>query len=373
VKFTIDQKALSTALSHVIRAVSDRPTHPILGCVKLEVVDDYLTLTGFDLSTAIVRTVEVVTEQKGTICLSGRLLSDIVGRLPSGNLSFNLVAENTIKIESLSGEFTIQGMDATEYPELPHCKNESFPIDADILLNELRSVLYSASTDPTQQIITGVNIRTEGDEIRLAATDGHRLTVATNQVTGTIPVIDVTIPATALGALVALLDGAIAPSIDVTLDEEQARFSIEGRSLITRILNGNFPKYYQLFPTSFKGSAVVNRKDLQDALGRVSVIDIKHDLTIIKLESGKSTIHRKAESGSANETISVELTGDAIEIGFNGKYLLEAVKNLAATDIKITFNTPATPIIISPLSGDSADHAGADNKVAPPKNLNHLR
>jgi DNA polymerase III subunit beta len=384
-KFTCAQSDLNTNLSLVSRAVPSRPTHPILGNILLTVDADTQTvsLTGFDLSLGIRATIGAEIIEAGNLTLPAKLLSDIVSRLPQGEITIATIAndddeEILTTIKSASGSFQIRAMAATEYPELPTIEEgQTLTIPISVFSDGLKGALFAASADETKQILTGVHIRTSGsaaaptENLEFAATDGHRLAVVhTSALLSVNTALEeqegnksenltgfaLTIPARALRELEKILG---AKQEDETLslhfDDSQIIFDLGDRRLTSRKLEGSYPAYEQLIPDRFSRTLTVDRKRLIGGLELVSVIaDQKNNLVKFTLDGEKGQLSLAVDTkdvGNARESMPAEITGTDTEIAFNVKYLMDGLKALAAQEIKMHLNEGTQPAIFTPLGG----------------------
>jgi DNA polymerase-3 subunit beta len=379
VKIICSQVDLKNNLSLVSRAVPTRPTHPILANVLLvaDETKNKVTVTGFDLSLGIRSSFPSVVETGGIITLPAKLFNDIVSRLPEGEIIISYendeVEDNPlVAIESLSGKFQLRGVSGDEYPELPTVSTEEalmLPVKA--LSEGLKGSLFSASSDETKQVLTGVHLIRELNALEFAATDGHRLAVVktieaeneedgsttlTNQGEDESPNFAVTIPARALRELEKMLTMAQEEdSLALFVDEGQVVFELGEQNLTSRKLDGAYPNYNQLIPQQFARTMVIDRKRIIESLERVSVLaDQKNNLVKFTVDSNNQQVTLAVEAkelGNAKESLSAQITGDNLEIGFNIRYLLEGLKAISSNEIKFSFNQSTQPVIINPLGG----------------------
>jgi DNA polymerase III subunit beta len=178
-KFVCNQHDLNVNLALVSRAVSTRPTHPVLANIKLSATTepDCIQLTGFDLSLGIQTNFSAQVEEEGTLTLPAKLLNDIVAKLPSGEITLDDEAgENLVTITSASGRYQVRGMSAEEFPELPSIEQgETNQLSATAFIDGLKGSLIACSQDESKQVLTGVYLKVEPERLEFAATDGHRL------------------------------------------------------------------------------------------------------------------------------------------------------------------------------------------------------
>ncbi|MEB3192818.1 MAG: DNA polymerase III subunit beta [Snowella sp.] len=383
-KLICNQSDLNSNLSFVSRAVSSRPTHPILGNVLL-VADEKLgrlRLTAFDLSLGIQTSFPADVQEGGSITLPAKLFGDIVSRLPDGNLTLSVTdnaseedeessdSESFIAtLTSQSGRFQIRGLSAEEFPSLPTVADGAplmLPVAA---LNEgLRGALFAASTDETKQVLTGVHFKGTADTLEFAATDGHRLALVETPTQveaeegeeaiqgSNLEDFSVTIPAKALRELERMLaTRQDSDLVSLFVDETQAIFEFGDQRLTSRKLEGAYPAYQQLIPRQFSRTVSMERKRLLSGLERVSVLsDQKNNLVKFSLNTEDSQILLSVEAqdlGNARESLPAEITGASGDIAFNVKYLMDGLKALPSGDIQMQLNEGNQPVIFTPLGG----------------------
>jgi DNA polymerase III subunit beta len=366
-KFLCQQADLSASLSLVSRAVSGKPSLPILTNIKLVATHGQVQLTGFDLSLGIQTSFGAEVSEAGKIALPAKLLNDIVSRLPSGEITIEQNESKNgdgivVTVKSTTGTYQVRGMDATEYPELPEPADgeiQHLPITA--LIDGLRGALIACSQDETKPILTGVNFKLEAEKLEFAATDGHRLGVVETFLEAEQEnTLNLTVPARALRELEKMLGGKQSiEQVSFSLGEGQAVFAWETvhgqQQLITRTIEGNYPDYRALIPSSFGKQVTVDRKQLVSALERIAVLADQHNNLV------KFTISNKSQSldlsveaqdiGSGRESLTAQVSGDDIEIAFNVRYLLDGLKNINAQDVAINLNGVLEQVVFSPVGG----------------------
>ncbi|MEB3232408.1 MAG: DNA polymerase III subunit beta [Leptolyngbyaceae bacterium] len=372
-KLTCSQADLNTHLSVVNRAVPSRPSHPILANVRLAADEQTLSLTGFDLSLGIQTSFNAQVETPGRLTLPAKLLSDIVSRLPDGDITLTADENQMVTLTCSSGEYQVKGLPADEYPELPTMEESDVVyLPAAALGDGLKGTLFATSSDETKQLLTGVHVRTEQDGLEFAATDGHRLAVVQSVsepadaadgdgdnvlATGDF---DVTVPGKALRELERMLQ--MQPSSDsssgaiaVRFDQGQLIVDWANQRLTSRLLEGQYPNYNQLIPKQFSRQVTIERKLLISALDRIAVLaDQKNGIVKLSLDPAKSTVLLSVDApdvGSGKESVAAQISGDALDIAFNVKYLQDGLKALSSSEVQMQCDTATSPAVISPLGG----------------------
>ncbi|MBW4537020.1 MAG: DNA polymerase III subunit beta [Pleurocapsa minor HA4230-MV1] len=369
---------LKDHLSLVSRAVPSRPEPPVLGNVLIQASEtsQKVSLIAFDGSLGIKTSFNAQVDTGGSITLPARLLNDIVTRLPEIEITLEVPeaeseeANFVTTISSTSGQFQLTGIDAAEFPELPTIEPEAQTIELPIaLLNQgLGGCLFAASTELSKQILTGVHLKIQGigqgggDTLEFAATDSHRLAVvATNlndsesESTVELPQLSVTIPAKALRELERIVNNAAeGDKVKVSFDEQVMVFEYRDRLLTSTKISGDYPAYGQLIPQKFSREIILDRKRLISSLELVAVLAQKNNLVKFSLHNDSSELVVSADAqdiGNAEQSLPAEIMGDDIEIAFNIKYLMDGLKALSTTEIKMQLNEGYQPVIFSPLGG----------------------
>jgi DNA polymerase III subunit beta len=367
-KLICTQSDLNTHLSLVSRAVPSRPSHPVLANVLLNADEDIqqVSLTGFDLSLGVQTSFKVSVEEGGVLTLPAKLLSDIVSRLPDGEITLDGGTDETlVTITCAAGRYQVRGMGAEEYPELPTLTDGDvayLPVEA--LLEGLRGSLFSTSSDETKQVLTGVHIAVDAEGMEFAATDGHRLAVVeTTSVDGEkngkvkdSAKFDVTVPGKALRELERMIQiNASAEPIAVKFDQGQLIVEWANQRLTSRLLEGQYPNYRQLIPKQFSRQMTCDRRLLTSALERIAVLaDQKNSIVKMGLSTAEQETILSVDAqdvGSGREAVPAQISGEDLDIAFNVKYLLEGLKALTTTEVQMQFNTATSPAILTPLGG----------------------
>ncbi|MEP0916940.1 DNA polymerase III subunit beta [Leptolyngbya sp. DQ-M1] len=360
-KLVCAQTHLNSHLSLVSRAVSSRPTHPILANVLLraDAATQRVILSAFDLSLGIQTSFPANVETSGVLTLPAKLLGDIISRLPEGDITIesDIESNHVTTITSASGRYQVRGMGAEEFPELPRIEEgEQTQLVADRLVDGLRGSLFAASADETKQVLTGVHVSMQPDGLEFAATDGHRLAVVTT-VEEDAPEadsqFDVTVPAKALQELMKMLDRQSGNAINVQFDQGQVIFEWTGQRLTSRLLEGQYPNYRQLVPRQFTHQMTVDRRSFLSALERISVLaDQKNNIVKVQLDPTNQQLTLAVDAqdvGSGREAVPAQISGDGMEIAFNVRYLLDGLKAINTSEIQMQLNTSTSPVVLSPL------------------------
>ena len=369
-KLVCSQAELNASLQLVSRAVATRPTHPVLANVLLtaDAGTGRLSLTGFDLSLGIQTSLPAAVETSGAITLPAKMFGEIVARLATDSpISLSCPeGEEQLELTNLSGSYRMRGMPADDYPDLPLAQSGT-PIrfHAEALVKGLRATLFASSPDENKQLLTGVHLRLDGEGLECAATDGHRLAVqrlshAVEAAAGPDgEYFAVTVPARSLRELERILSGRSSQEpLSLFCERGQVVVISADQVLTSRSLDGTYPNYRQLIPPSFQRRLVLERRAFIAALERVAVLADQHN-NVVKISAdpaaGTATIRADAQDvGSGSESLAATIEGEAIEIAFNVRYLLDGLKAMASDQVVLQCNASTTPAVLAPVGVDEA-------------------
>ena len=371
-KLSCSQSDLNTALQLVSRAVSSRPTHPVLANVLLaaDEVTGKLRLTGFDLSLGIQTSISASVENSGAITLPAKLFGEIVSKL-SNDSPLVLSSDETsqqVELTSKSGTYQVRGMLSDDFPDLPLVESgTSLKLNPLLLSSAIKSTLFASSTDEAKQLLTGVNLTFDGYGIESAATDGHRLAVLNlNNILSESKDMNenldankfsITLPSKSLREVEKFLSTCdISQPINFFIDKGQVVFISVDEIITIRALDGSYPNYSQLLPDTFSNVLEFDRKEFIASLERVAVLADQHN-NVIKITTDSSAklikISTDAQDiGTGFESLPVSFKGESFQIAFNVRYLLDGLKVIDSSLIKLSCNAPTTPAVFSPINSD---------------------
>lgn len=358
-KLLVDAIELGNALKACMLVVPLRPSHLILANFLLKADGDFLTVIGFNLASGISISVDAEVKEKGEVTVSAQMFTNLVEKLPSGIVELTGEKNDDGEIEqllitSLSGTYNLSTVSSAEFPAIPTPSDDAQKIKINqVLLTGLSKVGPFASGDETKQALTGVNIKTKDGLLAFATTDGHRLSVFKTEDEDIKDSFEVTIPAKSIKLFKSVI-GNNDQNVFMTLDKGMVFVEAGSNYLVARSLEGTYPEYQKLVPVKFKGSAVVNRKELLSCLERLDIL-AKETTSVIKADITKEGVLSLSvdvkEIGNGTERISASSDID-MTLAINCKYLLEAVKAFSAEEIKINVNTPTTPVVLNPLNAE---------------------
>ena len=345
-EFRCERDALAEALGTATRAVATRGgSLAVLSGVKVELSGDRLVVTGSDLDLTISASSDVGGQEDGVFVAPARLLNDIVRALEPGAVTVAADGEEA-RISSGRSSFSVRLLPADDFPRLPEPAGEQVTLAAGALGEALRQVVRAASSDDARPILTGVLLAAEGDGLRLVATDSYRLAV--RDLSGASVLAEgqaVLVPSRALGELARLLGGV--EEATLRLGERDVTVEVGSSRLTTRLIEGEFPNYRQLIPSSQPNRVVVGREPLLDALRRVKLLARETTPVRITLRAdGIELTATTAEVGQAHEDLDAKDEGGEMVIAFNPDYLAEGVEAVPGDGVAIETVDALKPAVI---------------------------
>ncbi|MBM7693578.1 DNA polymerase-3 subunit beta [Peribacillus deserti] len=366
-RFIIQRDRLIQSVQDVMKAVTSRTTIPILTGIKITATEEGVTFTGSDSDISIESFIpaeeggdEIVEiKETGSIVLQARFFSEIVKKLPLGTVEMQVTNSFQTIIRSGKAEFNLNGLDADEYPHLPQIEEEkTLKLPADLLKTLIRQTVFAVSTSETRPILTGVNWKIENGQIICIATDSHRLAMRSAPIEGEEQSsYSVVIPGKSLNELSKILDDTT-DLIDIVITENQVLFKAKHLLFFSRLLEGNYPDTSRLIPTESKTDVVVHTKDFLQAIDRASLLAREGRNNVVKLstmDGGFLEISSNTpEIGKVIEEVQTEtIDGEELKISFSAKYMMDALKTLEGTEIRVKFTGAMRPFVIHSLNDET--------------------
>ena len=355
-KFTCDRVSLVQAAASAARATSARSPVPALEGLLIEAADaGILTISGYDLKMGIVSQTEAVVDRPGSVVLNARLFGDIIRRLPGDEVTITVGASNNTNITSGVSSFDIVGSPAEDYPSLPTADGQtSIEIDGHVLRDIISQTIFAISDNDTRPVLTGALIETESDCVTIVAHDRFRVALRREKLmSASAEKMSFIVPGTAL-AEAERIAANCEDAVEIIVGEKHVIFRLGGTLLISRRLEGEFLNYRNSIPTTHKYELSVSRREIMDAVERVSLIISDKVKSPVRCTFGDGTLELLSASahGTARDECAVNGDGEKLEIGFNNRYLLDALKAAPADELRICLSAAEKPCIIVPNGAD---------------------
>ncbi|MCH7902986.1 MAG: DNA polymerase III subunit beta [Armatimonadetes bacterium] len=355
-KLTVTRKDLAEALAIAGSACSTRTALPVLSSIRLEAAGSALNLLGCDGELWAESVAAANVETPGSICVPYKLLSDIVGSLPDGQVEIALEG-TTVLLQCGKSEFKMMALTADEFPPMPSVEPTSelsFPFSE--FVRAVSGVVFAVSDDSSRPVLTGVLFSYDGEVLTLVATDTHRLAVQRIHREGIGSKIDAIVPAKALKTLRQL---PVDEEETITVRFDDSRLLVEAGSskVVSQLLMGQYPNWERVVPQEYTRSWTVDREEFHDNLRRAMIL-ARDNANRVRLTGEGETIvitARSEDKGEAREEVACVSKNGDIKIAFNGQYVMDALNALNGDGIATEMTEPSRPAVLRPTEGGD-DH-----------------
>jgi len=351
-KFICEKSNLLKALNSVVRGVSSKTTMPILEGILIQTNDNEVKLTTYDLELGIEYVINCdVVEQGNTVVLAS-VFSEIIRRLPDTEITITVDNNDLLIIECEGSLYKLATMKGEEFPELPKIDEEnSIELEQNTLKDMIRKTIFAVSTESHRPIFTGCLFEIKNNKINVVAVDGYRLAWKSKVLEENVNDFKVVIPGKTLNEVNKIISDSF-EKIKISVAKNQALFEMENCKIVTRLLEGEFLEYEKVIPKTWETRIRCNKKEIQECFERVSLISMssiekerKYPVKV-SVEIGKVVISCKNQAGDAKEEIFLNTEGKNMEIGFNPKYFLDALKAIEDEEVFVEFGSSLSPSII---------------------------
>ncbi|MCF8001520.1 MAG: DNA polymerase III subunit beta [Halanaerobiales bacterium] len=354
--FNIEKKDFYQGLNITHRACASSNTMPILKGILIEAKKDKgLHLMGTDLEIGIENWVPANVKKEGKIVLPANQLRNIIRELPNEEIDFDVDLERyRANINCLNSQFTINGYNPEEYPQLP---DVNIPTELEIPSAKLKKIIseveFSTSSDQTQPVLTGALMVLENDQIKMVSTNKYRLAYSKIENKNDIDEkLEIIIPGATIKEISSLLEEE--GTVNMKVNENYASFDFNDIIVVSRLIEGKFPNFEQVIPDEKNTTITVNTDYLQSAVKRASLI-AKLDSNIVSLKSKDNSLIIESEdsdSGSAHEEVPITLEGENHKISIDASYLLDVLKVLEEEKVKLDLIGSLNPLVLKKEASD---------------------
>jgi len=367
----------SRALYRAQGIVEKKSTMPILASVLLEATNadgqGRLRVSAFDLEIGVTGSHPAEVMKAGSVALKHKELYDIIRALPEKTAVLRREANNRVRITSGTAEFNIVGQPAEDYPPFPRAEKVSLvPVDPTQLLEMIEKTQFAISADETRHNLNGVYFETAQGNIRMVATDGHRLALIERPAPGNFNLKKgVIVPRKGLLELKRLLEEDHEGPCELGFTETSGVFQRGDVQMVMRLIDGIFPDYMQVIPKEADRTLTVDRPRLLDTLRRMSILSSDRTTNAVKLELGKDTLKVTSQNpdlGDAKEEIPVTYGGTALQIGFNARYLMDVLTVVDTPQMDVELCDELSPGVLKP-TGQAAGVASRYTAVIMPMRI----
>ncbi|MFC1721834.1 DNA polymerase III subunit beta [Patescibacteria group bacterium] len=353
-KVVCTQENLSRALAIVSQAVGTDTTLPVLANVLLQTEEGRLKLSATDLETGISIFIGGKVESEGIVTIPAKLLAEYIRSLPPDNINLS-AKDNILKLSAGTFSASLNGIDPDEFPLIPKIKNKEIcTVDAKEFAEGVTRTTFAAASDESRPELAGVFLVFDEDNIQMAATDSYRLAES---------VIDkasrkgkkqtAIVPAKTLSELTHILGEDIEGKLVISLSDNQMMFQYGDASLVTRLVEGQFPDYKQIIPDSFQTEAIFERQELLQNIkvtglfSREGANDIRCEFNTANKET--SLYAASSQVGKNTSQVKGKLKGETSQAVFNYRYLLDGLAGMKSQEVEFSTNGSSGPGVLKPV------------------------
>lgn len=352
-KFSCEKYLLQSACGIASRAAAGKSPIPALEGLLLQ-ASDRLTVTGYDLKKGIYTQLEAEVKEQGSVVVGARLFGEMIRRLPDGIVTISTDINNNVNVKCGKSEFNFMGISPEDYPEMPVVDGvNNIALPQKILGSMINQTIFAVADNDMRPIYTGTLFDIEGEELTLVSVDGYRLAKRSEKLeSAKMENCSFVVPGSAL-ADIERICGDSEELVKISVGAKHISFSIGEAVVVSRRLEGEFLNYKKSIPDSFKYTVKVDRGEFMSAIDRVALIVSERNTSPVRMSFNDGNIDCLCVTpiGRAEDVCTCEGSGEGLQIGFNDRYLKDALKAAAKEELNVCLNSAASPCIITAADG----------------------
>lgn len=352
-KFSCEKYLLQSACGIASRAAAGKSPIPALEGLLLQ-ASDQLTVTGYDLKKGIYTQLEAEVKEQGSVVVGARLFGEMIRRLPDGIVTISTDINNNVNVKCGKSEFNFMGISPEDYPEMPVVDGvNNIALPQKILGSMINQTIFAVADNDMRPIYTGTLFDIEGEELTLVSVDGYRLAKRSEKLeSAKMENCSFVVPGSAL-ADIERICGDSEELVKISVGAKHISFSIGETVVVSRRLEGEFLNYKKSIPDSFKYTVKVDRGEFMSAIDRVALIVSERNTSPVRMSFNDGNIDCLCVTpiGRAEDVCTCEGSGEGLQIGFNDRYLKDALKAAAKEELNVCLNSASSPCIITAADG----------------------
>lgn len=340
---------LLAGVNTVLKAVSTRTTLPILQCIFLDAHEEEFKMIGNDLELGIESSLRATVEKSGSVAIDARIFSEIVKKLPNSDVHIKVDEHQLMTITCEKSEFNIPGQPATEFIQLPQVtKKRPLLISQSVLKDMIHQTIFSIAIEEIRPILTGELFEIKNNCLNIVSVDGYRVSIRQKELADAFDDVSVVIPGKTLSEIQKILGSDEESEVAIYFTDKHILFEMNNSIIVSRLLEGDFPKYDQIFSSDYETLIKVDRKSMLSSIERAALIarESKKSPIKFKIDGNTLAISSNTDLGKVHEEMDIHREGNELEIAFNPRYLIDALKVIEDEEIQLTFTTSLNPCII---------------------------
>lgn len=333
----------------VSKAVSNKTTMSILECIMVDASKGIITLTANDMDLGIETVIEGEIIEKGIIALDAKIFLEIVRKLPDSDITIETDSSYKTTITCEKAKFNIIGKSGEDFSYLPVVEKEDSIIISQFTLKEVvRQTIFSISDNDNNKLMTGELFEIKGDELKVVSLDGHRISIRKIQLKESYETKKVVVPGKTLNEVSKILPGGADSDVTISFTSKHIVFEFDNTTVVSRLIEGEYFKIDQMLSSDYETRVKINKKEFLNCIDRATLLVKEGDKKPIIIHVTDDNMELKINSilGSMNEDIDIEKQGKDIMIGFNPKFLIDALRVIDDEEVELYMVNPKAPCFI---------------------------
>ncbi len=348
-KITCNKNDLLKGVNTVMKAVPSKTTMPILECILIDASKNEIKFTANDMELGIETKVEGMIQEKGIVALEAKLFSEIIRKLPDNDVTITADERNNTLIVCEKAKFTIMGRDGDDFSYLPYVEHDYCITISQFTLKEvIRQTIFSIAPNDSNKMMTGELFEIKGNELKVVSLDGHRISIRNIELKSQYGDKKVIVPGKTLIEISKILSGGTEDLVDIYFTDNHILFEFDQTVVVSRLIEGNYFRVDQMISNDYETKVSINKKEFLDCIYRATLLVKEGDKRPIILNIAENIMELKISSqiGKMDELIDINLEGKDIKIGFNPKFLIDALRVIDDETIDIYYMNPKAPCFI---------------------------
>ncbi len=348
-KIICDKNNLLKGINIVAKAVSSKTTMPILGCILVDASSDEIKFTANDMELGIETKVVGMILEKGTIALEAKIFSDIIRKLPDNEVTITTDNNFQTTIICEKAKFNIMGMDGEDFSHLPFVEKDACINISQFTLKEMiRQTIFSIAQNESNKMMTGELFEINQNHLRVISLDGHRISIRKIELKEEYGEKKIIVPGKTLLEVSKILTGGTEDMVDIYYTENHIIFEFDQTVVISRLIEGNYFRVDQMLSNDYNTKVTINKREFLDCIDRATLMVNEGDKKPIILNIADNVMELKITSqiGTMDEMIDIDQEGNNIKIGFNPKFLIDALRVIDDEKVDIYYMNPKAPCFI---------------------------
>ncbi|WP_283681169.1 DNA polymerase III subunit beta [Parablautia sp. Marseille-Q6255] len=348
-KITCTKNDLLKGVNTVMKAVPSKTTMPILECILIDASSGMIKFTANDMELGIETIVEGTIWEKGIVALEAKLFSEIIRKLPENDVIISSDEKNNTQIICEKAKFSIMGKEGEDFSYLPFVeKDYKITVSQFTLKEVIRQTIFSIAPNDSNKMMTGELFEIHENELRVVSLDGHRISIRKIELKSEYGDKKVIVPGKTLTEVSKILSGGTEDMVDIYFTDNHIVFEFDQTVVVSRLIEGNYFRVNQMLSNDYETKVTINKKEFLDCIDRATLLVKEGDKRPIILNIAEGVMELKISSqiGSMDEVIDISLEGKDIKIGFNPKFLIDALRVIDDEMIDIYYMNPKAPCFI---------------------------